>query len=108
PLPRRAEKFLHRTSSTPGFLLNLLEWLQCHPVPPRELLAGILELRQHPKTFFCAARQHELFVDKFQAVVRDRHQTTAHAEKAADREHGIWVLSIGAHEEVVDLTDGFF
>src|SRR4029077_19977291 len=32
---------------------------------------------------------------------------TAHAEKAADREHGIWVLSVGAHEEVVDLTDGF-
>jgi hypothetical protein len=31
----------------------------------------------------------------------------AHAEKAADGQHGIWILSIGAHEEVVDLTDRF-
>src|SRR5580693_8382847 len=72
-----------------------------------ELLARILELRQHFEAFFCAARQHEFFVDKLQTVVRDRHQATAHAEKAADREHGIWILSIGAHEEIVDLTNGF-
>src|SRR5947208_15090601 len=32
---------------------------------------------------------------------------TAHAEKAADRQPGMWILSIGAHEEVVDLTDRF-
>ena len=32
---------------------------------------------------------------------------TAHAEKTAYREHGIGILSIGAHEEVVDLPDGF-
>src|ERR1700720_4947599 len=72
-----------------------------------ELLARVLELRQHFETFFCAARQHELFVDKLQTVVRDRHQVTAHAEKTADREHGIWILSVGAHEEIVDLTNGF-
>jgi hypothetical protein len=32
---------------------------------------------------------------------------TAHAEEAADRQHGKWILAIGAHKEVVDLTDGF-
>jgi hypothetical protein len=54
---------------------------------PRELLARVLEFRQHFETFFCAAWQHKLFVDKFQAIVRDRHQMAAHAEKAADRQH---------------------
>ena len=30
-----------------------------------ELLGSVLELRQHFETFLCAARQHELFVQKF-------------------------------------------
>src|SRR5246127_4286443 len=72
-----------------------------------ELLACVLELRQHFEAFFWAAGQHELFVDKLQTVVRNRHQVATHAEKAADREHGIWILSIGAHEEVVNLANGF-
>jgi hypothetical protein len=32
---------------------------------------------------------------------------TAHAEKAADRQHGRGILSIRAHEEIVDLPNGF-
>jgi hypothetical protein len=71
------------------------------------LLASILELRQQFQTFFCTAWEHQLFVDKLRALVWNRDQVIAHAEEAADRQHGKWVLSVGAHEEIVDLTNGF-
>jgi len=32
---------------------------------------------------------------------------SAHAQEAADREYGEWPLAVLAHEEVVNLTDGF-
>ena len=59
------------------------------------------------RPFLGAAGEHHLFFGELQRVVRDDNQVSAHAQKATDREHGVWLLAVGAHEEVVDLTDGF-
>src|SRR5450759_2656828 len=73
----------------------------------RRLLRCVLELWQHFEPFLGAAREHHFFFGELQRTVRDDNQVSAHAQEATDREHGIWLLAVGAHEEVVNLTDGF-
>src|SRR5205085_10037802 len=78
--------------------------------PPRRgpgLLAGVFEFGQHFQSFLGAAWQYQLFIYEFQVVVRKRNQVIAHAEEAADRQHGKRLLSVCADEEIVDLADGF-
>jgi hypothetical protein len=41
------------------------------------------------------------------SIKRDHNQVTAHAKETTHREHSKWLLAVGAHEEVVNLTDGF-
>src|SRR6201984_941106 len=44
---------------------------------------------------------------EFQRLVRNDNQESAHAQEATDRQNGIWLLAVRAHQEVVNLTDGF-
>ena len=60
----------------------------------RRLLRCVLELRQHFEPFLGAARQDHLFFGELQRVIRDNNQVSAHAQEAADREHGEWPLAV--------------
>ena len=68
---------------------------------------SVLELRQHLEPFLGAARQHHLFVAELQGVVRDDNQASSHSQEAPDRQYGIWLLAVGAHQQIANLTDGF-
>ena len=70
------------------------------PPPLRFLqrsLRCVLELWQHPEPVLGAARQRYFIVGELQRVVRDDNQTSAHAQEAADRDYGEWLLAVGAH-----------
>src|SRR5690606_12878444 len=63
-------------------------------------LRSVLELRQHHEPFLGAARQRHLVVRELERVVRDDYHVRAHAQEAADRQDGIWLLAIGTHKKV--------
>jgi len=73
----------------------------------RRLLRCVLELRQNFERFLGAAREDHLFFGELQRVIGDHNKVSAHTQEAADREYDEWPLAVWAHEEIVNLTDGF-
>src|SRR5664280_615113 len=85
-----------------SYLLNSVR--SCHRHRGQSLLR-VLERRQHLKPVLCPARQHNLVVGEFEAVVTDNHQPGAHAQETTDRQNGVWLLAVACHQQVVNLAD---